>query len=95
MKQAETPKCYLSTSGGRWRVISGGLQVCADKPSRDEAMAAARGMRLTPAAVWDGDAGAFKDIESESTRADRVAAGAGMALEAAYQFGYRSGDSAP
>ena len=77
MKQAETPKCYLSTSDGRWRVISGGLQVCADKPSRDEAMATARALKLTPTALWDGDAGVFKEIDAEPTVADCAAGAAG------------------
>lgn len=55
--ETETPRCYLSTSHGSWRLIFEGLPVCADT-TRERAQACAQQFSLKPAAViWDGDAG--------------------------------------
>jgi hypothetical protein len=54
--ERETPPAYLSTSEGRWRVISQGLPVCADKKTPAEALTAAKHQRVIVAPVaWNGD----------------------------------------
>lgn len=51
-----TPPAYLSTSGGRWRIISQGLPVCSDQATAAEAMRFAEKyhMKMAPVA-WNGD----------------------------------------
>jgi hypothetical protein len=53
-----TPDCYLSTSGGKWRLIYQGLPLCADG-SKERAENVARHYKFDPAALetWNGDAG--------------------------------------
>lgn len=63
--QDSTPKCYLSTSEGHWRVINQGMPVCKDMPSREQALAAAKQVAVTPTALWDGDEGAFKSLDAQ------------------------------
>lgn len=57
------PRCYLSTSQGRWTVVYQGMPLCADKQTRAEAEAAARQMKAAPAAIWNGDTGQFQPLE--------------------------------
>jgi hypothetical protein len=55
-KEEATPPAYLSTSEGRWRVISHGLPLCADKATPAEALTAAQNLRVIVAPVaWNGD----------------------------------------
>lgn len=59
------PRCYLSTNTNAdgtpaWRVIYNGSPVCADKATCQEAMAAARQMRVTPSNLWAGDKGQWQ-----------------------------------
>lgn len=58
---SRTPTAYLSTSGGKFRVISQGLPICADKASLAEALDAAGqvGVKVSRH-VWNGDAGKFE-----------------------------------
>ena len=65
--QDSTPKCYLSTSEGQWRVINQGMPVCKDMPSREQALAAAKQVAVTPTALWDGDEGAFKSLDAQDS----------------------------
>lgn len=92
--QHTTPKCYLSTSHGQWRVINQGMPVCKDMPSREEALAAAKLLSVTPTELWDGDAGVFKPLTQPDAGAC-LAKAAGQALNAAYPWGYQSADSEP
>ena len=61
------PRCYLSmgTNDGRqqWTVIYQGMPICNYKPTRAEAEAAARQMKVKPAAIWH--AGAFQPLTEE------------------------------
>lgn len=69
-----TPKCYLSTSEGLWRVINQGMPICKDMPSREQALAAAKQVGVTPTALWDGDEGAFKSLDAQDTLVDFIGA---------------------
>jgi hypothetical protein len=54
--ERETPPAYLSISEGRYRVISQGMPICADKPTPAEALTAAKHQRVIVAPVaWNGD----------------------------------------
>lgn len=56
---------YLSTSGGKWRVISQAMPICADKNTPEEALSAAKTMRLViEAAAWNGDRGEWVWLET-------------------------------
>jgi len=56
---------YLSTSGGRWRVISQALPVSDDKATPAAALAAARQLGLElEAAAWNGDRGEWVWLET-------------------------------
>ena len=56
---------YLSTSGGRWRVISQTLPICDDKATPAAALAAARQLGLElEAAAWNGDEGRWVWLET-------------------------------
>lgn len=60
--EEKQPECYLSTSGGMWRLIYQGMPICADTPDRTRAESCARQMKVKPAAVWNGDKGQFENI---------------------------------
>ena len=56
---------YLSTSHGKWRVISQAMPICADKDTPMEALAAAETMRLViDPAAWNGDRGYWVLLET-------------------------------
>lgn len=56
---------YLSTSGGRWRVISQALPISDDKATPAAALAAARQLGLElEAAAWNGDRGEWVWLET-------------------------------
>jgi hypothetical protein len=60
-----TPPAYLSTSEGRWRVISQGLPVGSDKATAAEAMRFAEKYRMKIAPVsWNGDRGEWVDMDT-------------------------------
>jgi len=55
-KEEATPPAYLSISEGRYRVISQGMPICADKAPPAEALTAAQNLRVIVAPVaWNGD----------------------------------------
>lgn len=58
---APDPRVYLSTSEGRWRVISQGVPLCADT---DEVTARALAARfkwdISHGRVWNGDKGEWE-----------------------------------
>jgi predicted amidohydrolase len=55
-KEEATPPAYLSISEGRYRVISQGMPICADKATPAEALTAAQNLRVIVAPVaWNGD----------------------------------------
>jgi predicted amidohydrolase len=55
-KEEATPPAFLSISEGRYRVISQGMPICADKPTPAEALTAAKHQRVIVAPVaWNGD----------------------------------------
>jgi len=60
------PRCYLSvgTNDGRqqWTVIYQGMPLCAYKATRAEVEAAAHQMKVSPAAIWNANAGQFQSI---------------------------------
>jgi hypothetical protein len=59
-EQELTPRTYLSTSDGRWRVIDQGMPLCRDVPDRADAVRAAKQSRIKDAEllpVWNGDKG--------------------------------------
>jgi len=57
-----TPKCYLSTSHGQWRVILQEMPLCADT-TKENAIKCAQTFKVDLAAVyWDGEAGDFKEL---------------------------------
>ena len=60
---AVTPRTYLSTSGGLWRVIHQGQPLASDRATREEALLASAKFLVTPTALWDGDKGAFLGLE--------------------------------
>jgi hypothetical protein len=58
----DTPKCYLSTSRGDWRVILQEMPLCADT-TKQKAIECAKTFRVELAPVyWDGEAGDFKPL---------------------------------
>jgi hypothetical protein len=60
-----TPPAYLSTSGGRWRIISQGLPVCSDQATAAEAMRFAEKYRMKIAPVsWSGDRGEWVHMDT-------------------------------
>jgi predicted amidohydrolase len=55
-KEEATPPAYLSISEGRYRFISQGMPICADKATPAEALTAAQNLRVIVAPVaWNGD----------------------------------------
>jgi ribosome-interacting GTPase 1 len=55
-KEEATPPAFLSISEGRYRVISQGMPICADKDTPAEALTAAKHQRVILAPVaWNGD----------------------------------------
>jgi hypothetical protein len=55
-KEEATPPAYLSISEGRYRVISQGMPICADKATPADALTAAQSLRVIVAPVaWNGD----------------------------------------
>ena len=55
-KEEATPPAFLSISEGRYRVISQGMPICADKLTPREALKAAQDLRVIVAPVaWNGD----------------------------------------
>lgn len=65
MQPIKTPRCYLSTSRGLWRVICQELPICPDKETAADALAAAKQLKVTadPDFFWHGEAGQFEPIE--------------------------------
>ena len=53
------PPTYMSKSSGFYRVIHHGMPICNDKITEQEALAAAKQMRVdvSPILAWDGDKG--------------------------------------
>jgi len=64
MQPIKTPRCYLSTSRGLWRVICQEQTICNDKETAAEALAAAKQLKVTadPDFFWNGEAGQFEPI---------------------------------
>lgn len=60
--ESPPPACYLSVADGRWNVIHHGLPVSAGLPTRSRAEEVVRFYRLAPAAIWNGDVGAFEPL---------------------------------
>jgi hypothetical protein len=60
-----TPPAYLSTIGGRWRIISQGLPVCSEQATAAEAMRFAEKyhMKMAPVA-WNGDRGEWVHMDT-------------------------------
>lgn len=73
MNARTTPTTYLSTSGGMWRCISGGLPINANTPDLNRVLACCRSYRIDTAAlhaeVWDGDAGNWTRLTPELIKA--------------------------
>jgi hypothetical protein len=64
-KEEATPPAYLSISEGRYRIISQGLPVCADKKTPAEALTAAKHQRVIVAPVaWNGDRGEWVSLDT-------------------------------
>ncbi len=54
---------YLSTSGGRFRVIHQGLPLSVDKPTAREALKVAEQFKLkVDPKMWDGDEGVWTNL---------------------------------
>jgi hypothetical protein len=75
MQPIKTPRCYLSTSRGLWRVIYQEQPICADKETAADALAAAKQLKVTadPDFFWHGENGQFEQIEKppeDTTAAD-------------------------
>jgi hypothetical protein len=75
MQPIKTPRCYLSTSRGLWRVICQEQTICADKPTAADALAAAKQLKVNadPDFFWNGEAGQFEPIAKppqDTTAAD-------------------------
>ena len=75
MQPIKTPRCYLSTSRGLWRVIWQEQTICADKETAAEALAAAKQLKVTadPDFFWHGENGQFEPIAKppeDTTAAD-------------------------
>ena len=63
--ERETPPAYLSISEGRYRVISQGMPICADKATPAEALTAAQNLRVIVAPVaWNGDRGEWVSLDT-------------------------------
>jgi hypothetical protein len=64
-KEEATPPAYLSISEGRYRVISQGMPVCADKATPAEALTAAQNLRVKIAPVcWNGDRAEWVSLDT-------------------------------
>lgn len=64
-KEEATPPAYLSISEGRYRVISQGMPVCADKATPAEALTAAQNLRVIVAPVaWNGDRAEWVSLDT-------------------------------
>lgn len=73
------PKVYLSTSEGKFRVISQGLPISVDKRTAAEALAAAEQFKLKVSdRMWDGDAGQWRPLQGAER--DRSSAHKGFVL---------------
>ena len=67
-EQVKSPDFYLSTSGGKWRVIYKEMPMCADT-DKETAYTFARKVierdvklcRLAAIPLWDGEAGKFTE----------------------------------
>ena len=60
-----SPRTYLSTSGGKYRVISQGSPISADKTTPEEALAVCKAFPIwveQPAKMWNGDEGRFVEL---------------------------------
>lgn len=63
-----TPKVYLSTSNGQFRVINQGMPISKDMATAQDAMQVARAFRLDVAQdAWNGDTGEFMPIDAVMT----------------------------
>ena len=64
-EKEEDHRTYLSTSGGRYRVIHQAIPISPDRETASEALLAARhfGLKIADRA-WDGDAGHFVPLET-------------------------------
>jgi hypothetical protein len=72
MTNEPTPRAYLSTSRGQWRVIFDEMPLCADT-TKANAEACARTFKISLSAnYWDGEAGEFKPLDPQ--QADEAAA---------------------
>ena len=58
------PTAYLSTSGNRWRVISQGMQLCADTDRAAAERYAAQLKIKLPVFIWNGDRGEWVHADS-------------------------------
>ena len=64
-KEEATPPAYLSISEGRYRVISQGMPICADKDTPAEALTAAKHQRVILAPVaWNGDRAEWVSLDT-------------------------------
>lgn len=71
--EAKEPKAYLSTSEGRWRVISQGVPACRDTDEARARECAARfKLDVSHGRVWNGDAGRWEQDGCAGCRDARV-----------------------
>ena len=75
MQPIKTPRCYLSTSRGLWRVIYQEQPICADKETAADALAAAKQLKVTADAdfFWHGENGQFEPIPNAPRQVDEAA----------------------
>lgn len=63
-RERTNPPAYLMTTAGQWRAIVQGIPLTADKPTQDNARAAAERMGAIIAPhYWDADAQQWHTIE--------------------------------
>jgi 5-formyltetrahydrofolate cyclo-ligase len=67
-QERTNPPAYLMTTAGQWRVIVQGIPLTADKPTQDNARAAAErlGAVIAPH-YWDADRQQWHTIEELTT----------------------------
>ena len=65
MTDQTSPRTYLSTSAGKYRVISQGSPISADKDTPEAALAACKAFTIwveQPTKMWNGDTGRFEGL---------------------------------
>jgi len=64
MEKYDDLKTYLSTSGGKWRIIHQGMPLCRDTDRTTAEKYTAQLKIKLPAFIWNGDSGHWVHADS-------------------------------